>query len=124
LLGAFVTTAQQKHKLSCMFAKINPQTGAKVDFQLTDTIANMPVVSEIPQTDSCQSNSHCGPHLFIKERMVPIVEWNAAIFELEFLDVALYHHFIVIYSSQMSTGVLFGAESRQRKALWLCNMQR
>jgi len=100
LLGAFVATAKQKHKLSRMFAIIDPQTRAKVDFQLTDAIANMPVVSEIPQTDSCQSNIHRGPHLFIKERTVPIVKWNAAIFELEFLDVALRHRCNVIYSSQ------------------------
>jgi hypothetical protein len=94
-----------------MFAIINPQTGAKVDFQLAYAIANMPVISEIPQTNSRQSNSYRRPHLSIKERTVPIVKWHTAIFELEFLDVALHHHPIVIYSSQMSKSVSTGYES-------------
>jgi hypothetical protein len=42
--------------------------------------------------------------------MVPIVKWNAAIFELKFLDVALHHRCNVIYSSRMSTGVSIGTE--------------
>ncbi len=100
-----------------MFAIINPQTGAKVYFQLTDAIANMPVVSEIPQTDSCQSNIHRRPRSFIQKRVVPIVEWNPAISELEFLNVTLWHRVIVIYSSQTSTGVLgrHRAQNRHRQ---------
>jgi hypothetical protein len=70
----------------------------------------MPVISEIPQTDSCQSNVDCRPHFFVKQRTGPIVKRNAPIFELEFLDVALNHRNKVIYSSQMSTGVLLNAD--------------
>ena len=72
----------------------------------------MPVISEIPQTDPCQSNIHRRPHLFVKQRTVPIVKRNAPIFELEFLDVALTHRSKVIYSSQMSTAVWLGADLR------------